>query len=144
MRTKLYPIIAFLMISGALNAQNSDSLRRVISAIHLDLPVLSPVPETVSGVKDSKISLNGTWKFNPESGGMLKASEIEVPGEWEMQGFKVPKGKTGTYWKTFTIPNDWEGNRIKIRFDGISSFGVVKVNGKIVGYWSNWRSAPTW
>jgi len=133
MRTKLYPIIALLMISGTLIAQNSDSLRQVISAMHFDLPVLSPVPETVSGVKDSRISLNGTWKFSPESGEILKASEIEVPGEWEMQGFKVPKGKTGAYWKTFAIPKDWEGNRIKIRFDGISSFGRVKINGKPVG-----------
>jgi len=100
MRIKLYLIIYLLMISGILNAQNSDSLRRVISTLHFDLPVLSPIPETVFGVKDSKISLNGTWKFNPESVEILKASKIEVPGEWEMQGFKVPKGKTGTYWKT--------------------------------------------
>ena len=95
MRTKLYPIISFLMISGILNAQNSDSLRQVISSMHFDLPVLSPFPATVYGVSDPMISLNGIWKFNPESDDILKASEIDVPGEWEMQGFKVPKGKTG-------------------------------------------------
>ena len=133
MRTKLYSIISFLMISGILNAQNSDSLRQVISSMHFDLPVLSPFPATVYGVSDPMISLNGIWKFNPESDDILKASEIDVPGEWEMQGFKVPKGKTGIYWKTFIIPKDWEGNRIKIRFDGVSSYGNVRVNGKSVG-----------
>jgi len=46
MRIKLYLIIYLLMISGILNAQNSDSLRRVISTLHFDLPVLSPIPET--------------------------------------------------------------------------------------------------
>ena len=133
MRTKLYFLISLLMISGILNAQNSASLRQVIAAMHFDLPVLSPIPEIVSGVKISKISLNGIWKFSPESGDIHSASEIEVPGEWAMQGFKVPKDKNAIYWKTFTIPNDWEGNRIRIRFDGISSHGIVKVNGKTIG-----------
>ena len=39
MRTKLYNIIFLLFISGVLTAQNSDSLRLVIGAMHFDLPV---------------------------------------------------------------------------------------------------------
>ena len=46
------------------------------------------------------------------------------------EGFKVAKGNSATYWKTVTIPPDWKGDYIKIRFDGVSSHGIVKINGK--------------
>jgi beta-galactosidase/beta-glucuronidase len=50
-----------------------------------------------------------------------------------MQGFYVPDEESAFYKKTITIPSDWKDKRIKIRFDAISSYGLVKVNGKVVG-----------
>ncbi len=95
-----------------------------------DLPRLSPRPSSVTGVSDCNLSLNGVWKFQTST---IRESDIEVPGEWTMQGFDVPEGETAVYTRTFTIPADWNGKRIKIRFDGVSSYGLVKVNGQTVG-----------
>lgn len=114
-------------------AQNLDSIRTIINKIDFKVPVLSPLPSEVKNVKTPVISLNGIWKFNPESKDMNLAKNIEVPGEWVMQGFKVEKGKAATYWKSFNVPADWQGNRIRLRFDGVSSYGAFKVNGKTVG-----------
>jgi beta-galactosidase len=130
-RFGIYPLLLLIMVTTS--AQNPDSLREVIKAMSFGVPVLSPVPSSVNEVKTATISLNGTWKFNPANKDQNMAKNIEVPGEWEMQGFKVAKGNSGTYWKTFIIPMDWEGNRVKIRFDGVSSHGLIKVNGKIIG-----------
>src|SRR4030042_5703539 len=133
MKTKL--LIAGLLLINSLLArtQNPDSVRLVIKSVRTDIPVLSPVPSSVFKVKVASISLNGTWKFNPDNKILNDARNIEVPGEWEMQGFKVAKGNSATYWKTFSLPPDWEGNRVKIRFDAISSNGLIRVNGKIIG-----------
>lgn len=122
-----------LLISVFSHAQNLDSVRQIINSMDFDVPVLSPVPFSVYGVRDPVLSLNGTWEFNPNSQVPNEFKKIEVPGEWEMQGFKVEKGKSALYRKDFNIPDDWEGNCIKIRFDGISSCGKIKINGTEVG-----------
>ena len=126
-------LLCFVLISGISSAQNPDSLRQVIKAMKFDRPVLSPIPSSVSGVKVASLSLNGTWKFYSEKNKINEAVNIEVPGEWEMQGFQIAKGTSATYLKTFTVPRDWNGNRIKIRFDGVNSLAIVKINGKTVG-----------
>jgi beta-galactosidase len=132
---KFKPCVLFclLLTSGISFSQNIDSVRRVVQAMNFDLPVLSPIPASVHNVKVASISLNGIWKFNPENKDIKNARDIEVPGEWEMQGFKVAKGNFATYWKTFSLPSDWQGNTVKIRFDGISSYGLIKINGKMIG-----------
>ncbi len=95
-----------------------------------DLPRLSPQPERVKDTESCIMSLNGTWTFQTNG---IKESPIEVPGEWAMQDFEVPEGETAVYTRMFDLPDDWTGKRIKILFDGVSSYGSVKVNGKDVG-----------
>lgn len=95
-----------------------------------DIPRLSPMVKTVAGVADPVIPLNGQWTFHTAS---VAPSPIEVPGEWIMQGFNVPEEETACYSRMIRIPGDWEGKRVKIRFDGVSSYGLVKVNGRVVG-----------
>ena len=127
-------ISLFPSISNSVYSQNLDSLRQIVRSMNFEVPTLTPIPASVAGTKIAKtLDLNGTWKFNPDNQDISKAKDIQIPGEWEMQGFKVAKGQTATYWKSFTVPEDWKGNRIKIRFYGVSSYGVVKVNGKTVG-----------
>lgn len=92
-----------------------------------NIPRLSPLPTALAGVKEAQISLNGQWDFQVT--GYNKKHTILVPGEWEMQGFTVNEGETAVYSKALNIPADWQGKRIKLRFDGVSSHAVIKVNG---------------
>ncbi|MBK7710060.1 MAG: glycoside hydrolase family 2 [Bacteroidales bacterium] len=86
----------------------------------------------------SSISLNGTWKFNPSPDrNVYESSEfhsgwkdIQVPGEWIMQGFQVKKGDRAAYQTRFTVPEEWSGKRIILRFDAVYSDAIVWLNGK--------------
>ncbi|MBB6501958.1 glycoside hydrolase family 2 protein [Pedobacter cryoconitis] len=88
---------------------------------------LSPQPSVTGSVKTPVILLDGIWSFSIK--GETQKKDIKVPGEWEMQGFKVAEGETAVYSREISIPDDWKGQKIKIRFDGISSHAVVRLNG---------------
>ena len=117
-------------------------------------------------IPSSSISLNGTWKFfyadNPDGipNDFFKAgfntrkwSDIQVPSNWEMQGFGQPLFRnvtspfpanppyiphdlnpTGAYRRDFTIPSSWKGQQIFLRFEKVASASFVWVNGQQVGY----------
>lgn len=112
-------------------------------------------------------SLNGDWKFHwapvPEQApqGFFQKdfddsnwTTIEVPANWELQGFGTaiytnivypfrpvdppytPKddNPTGSYRTSFTVPADWADLQISLTFGGVSSAYYVWVNGQLVGY----------
>lgn len=100
-------------------------------------PRLSPLPVNV---EKQKVSLTGNWQFNasPEKNFWEKPTvnnwnTIEVPGEWVMQGFEVEKGQAAGYFRTFTVPSAWKGQRIKLRCNGIYSDSRIYINGKEAG-----------
>jgi beta-galactosidase len=103
---------------------------------------LSPVPITTNNISNVKLDLNGSWYFNPapESGFENRTTpnaswkEIEVPGEWVMQGFNVERNKWAGYARLFTTPENWKRKRIKLRCDGVYSECDIYINGKKVGY----------
>lgn len=106
-----------------------------VQATNFVIPRLSPLPEEIH-----PLSLNGKWKFNPspeEAFWKLLPTgwkDIEVPGEWVMQGFEVEKGKPAGYSRTFTIPTSWQGKRIKLRCNAIFSESTIYMNGEKVNY----------
>ncbi len=79
--------------------------------------------------------------------------EIEVPGSWEVQGYGVPLYRdesysfpanppfiphdynpVGSYFRTFSLPEEWEDREVYLVFDGVRSAMYVWVNGQRVGY----------
>ena len=80
--------------------------------------------------------------------------KIEVPSNWEMKGYDIPIYRSagypfkpvnptfipkdynavGSYQRTFTVPEDWNGMNITLHFGGVSSAFKVWVNGKFLGY----------
>ena len=88
---------------------------------------------------------------------------IEVPSNWEMKGYGVPiytssaypfrsdpprvmgepdrdftayeqRNPVGSYRRTFTVPEGWDGRRVFIHFAGVQSAYYVWLNGERVGY----------
>lgn len=103
-------------------------------------------------------SLNGTWEARmvgsaDQSTDGLAYRPIRVPACAELEGFGTP-GYTNSkypfeknppkvpdegncvidYRTTFTVPKEWNGRRVILRFDGVSSAYFVRVNGHEVGY----------
>ncbi len=113
-------------------------------------------------------SLNGTWKFNwvakPSDRPQLFHEadfdvsgwdDIQVPGNWELQGYGVPiyvelgfpfrgtpeppkvphdDNPVGSFKRGFTVPDHWQGCRVFLHFGGVNSAFYVWVNGSEVGY----------
>jgi beta-galactosidase len=107
--------------------------------------------DEVPGVANSAVSLNGTWKFTltpPENFWSNDVrtddwAEIEVPGECLMQGFNIEPNTGYPFRRQVSIPRDFAGNRIYLRFDGVYSYARVWVDGRYVrdhhGGFTSWE-----
>jgi len=80
--------------------------------------------------------------------------KIEVPSNWEMKGYDKPIYKSavypfrpvnppyvprdynamGSYQRSFSVPEKWDGMNITLHFGGVSSAFKVWVNGKFLDY----------
>lgn len=142
--------------------------------------------EAIQNIREKSVyymSLNGKWKFNwvrnpdkrpkdfykPEYYTGYWA-DINVPGNWEKQGYGtaiyvnetyefddpmfnfqknppfVPykENEVGSYKKTFTIPSTWENRRVVLCCEGITSFYYVWINGKFLGYNQGSKTPAEW
>ncbi len=112
-----------------------------------DLPRLTPRPISVDGVGEIlSIDLMGTWQFNAAPSSSLLRSlvndnnddvwtNIIVPGEYTMQGFRITPFAPVVYQTTFIVPAAWTGSGlgVKLRADGIYSNATIFINGASVG-----------
>ncbi|MGW0892121.1 glycoside hydrolase family 2 TIM barrel-domain containing protein [Saccharopolyspora sp. NPDC002578] len=122
----------------------------------LDAAADEPTPWT--------LPLNGPWHFGYADHhrdlpagwqhGRADWPETEVPGVWQQQGHDRPiyrnvpsevapydppnvpddVNPTGAYVREFEVPDDWDGRRQLLRFEGATSGWFVWVNGRYVGY----------
>ncbi|ARN56234.1 glycoside hydrolase family 2 TIM barrel-domain containing protein [Sedimentisphaera salicampi] len=114
-------------------------------------------------------TLNGDWKFNwsqrpADRPKMFYKTDfddsnwslINVPGNWEMQGYDFPaylnrfvydwpfevnppyvnhnENPVGSYRRSFDIPKNWSGREVFVTFNGVSSAFYLWVNGEKVGF----------
>ena len=116
------------------------------------------------------LSLDGTWKFNWVENADQRPTDffktdlddskwknIQVPGNWEMNGYGVPEyvnmgfawrghfdqqppavptkdNHVGSYRRIIDIPADWNGKQVIAHFGSVTSNIYLYVNGKFVGY----------
>jgi beta-galactosidase len=120
--------------------------------IFLPMPRLTPQPLRIAEIAEQRLSLNGTWRFhtNPPDGFAESTTEsgegwsdIQVPGEWVMQGFDVPDNSWAGYRRTITVPDDWKGKSIKLKCDAVYSQGRVYINGNLIGETEQGGFTPT-
>jgi len=111
-------------------------------------------------------SLNGSWKFNLSPNSNDKPlnffdedfddsnwSDINVPGNWELQGHSFPiyldeeypfpvdppfvpqsYNAVGSYKKSFDVRQEWLGKDIFVHFGSVRSAFYLWINGKFIGY----------
>ncbi len=118
--------------------------------------------------KDSQnyVSLNGIWQFYYADSVQARPTafhksnfntsdwdDIEVPSNWEMQGYGIPfytnikymfpanppfipheMNNNGSYKRTFTLPDDWNDEQVYLHFAGVSGAMYVWINEEFVGY----------
>ena len=65
----------------------------------------------------------------------------DVPGGSKVMGVPpkdftsyAARNPVGSYRRTFTVPADWEGRDVFLKFDGVDSFFYLWVNGEYVGF----------
>jgi beta-galactosidase len=119
----------------------------------------------------ARVPLSGEWSFRlspslAEAPDDLKEPDtsgwdtIVVPGHWQLAGYGAPAytnidypfpvdpphvptaNPTGDYVRTVTVPGDWDGRRVVLRFEGVDSRFAVFVDGNPVG-WSSGSRLPS-
>lgn len=89
--------------------------------------------------------------------------EIPVPSNWQLEGYDIPiysnftytfkrdwprvmgepakdwpsykdRNPVGSYRRTFSVPQGWDGREVFVNFDGVDSFFYLWVNGKYLGF----------
>lgn len=140
---------------------------------HAPLTPYETVADALAGDRSESpyfLSLDGQWRFhlseNPaarpvgfhqEDFDVSGWDTIEVPSNWELQGYDVPiylnqkypwvgheqpevpnaptrVNPVGSYRRTFTLPQEWRTRRVLLSFQGVKSAFFVWVNGNKVGY----------
>lgn len=174
MKKLLYIIAILSLISTSTKAQMPEELKNPkITGLNNLEPHASLFPyrdkqKALNGkIEDSKyyFSLNGKWKFhwakNPDRKPLdfYKAEfnrkswkEINVPADWQMEGYGVPiytnvkypfeknppyipedYNPVGSYYKNFELSENWVNEKVILHFGAVNSAFFVWVNGNQVG-----------
>ncbi|MEH7333918.1 PA14 domain-containing protein [Neobacillus drentensis] len=91
-------------------------------------------------VRDKWQNLNGKWEFQSAVNGEAVPTgktlneKILVPFAVEsaLSGIERPESHMW-YKRSFTIPSDWKGDRVKLNFDAVDYKTIVYVNGQKMG-----------
>lgn len=80
------------------------------------------------------------WDFQIDRGARSGSwGRVPVPAHWELAGFGTldergsTSGETGTYRRTFDLPQRWARQRVWLVFEGVMTDASVSVNGQSAG-----------
>ncbi|MBN2686411.1 MAG: DUF4981 domain-containing protein, partial [Pontiellaceae bacterium] len=171
-------IAAFVFSSLALSAQElvPDWENPAVVGINKEKAHATFVLPSEKAADPRVVSLNGLWRFkwspNPDSRpadfyqpdySTEEWDLIQVPGNWQMQGFDLPiytnmkypfkadpprvtgeppqnfysydhRNPVGSYCTTFEVQEEWLSQRLFLHFAGVKSAFYVWINGERVGY----------
>ncbi len=172
-------VLAILLPATAAHAQLYDWESPAVFRINKEPAhcTLLPYPTIESAVEDAPAkspyyrSLNGKWKFHyapkpadrpvdfyQDDYDVSGWGQIDVPGNWEMQGHGIPiyvnikypflkegekpnppfiphhNNPVGSYRRTFSIPKTWKDHVVILHFGAVRSAMYVWINGQKIGY----------
>lgn len=183
--------------SGTPDWENPKMFNQNKEAPHATLMPFKDVASALSKKRNQSVyykSLNGTWKFNwvrkpsdrpvdfyQPSYDVSGWDNIDVPSNWEVEGYGVPiytnhqyafadhrspvskeiefadkiypknPGKVphdynpvGSYRRTFTVPQNWDGRQVFIQFGAVKSAMYLWINGQKVGYSQGSKTFAEW
>lgn len=97
-------------------------------------PQLNPLPQRTGGTDWPRICISGPWKINMEPCENFAAPDLDISA-WDDVNVPVQidggKGEYA-YARDITIPAEWQGDRIFLRFDGANCYARVFVDGVYV------------
>ncbi|HPR88092.1 MAG TPA: glycoside hydrolase family 2 TIM barrel-domain containing protein [bacterium] len=175
-----------LMACGLAFAQLPDWENPAVFGINKEAPHVTYVPFADAGAalqNDGRHSpwvqsLNGPWKFNwaprpaDRPADFFKPDfdasawkEIQVPSNWELQGYGQPiyvnipyewtrnpdpphvphdHNPVGSYRRTFTVPENWTGREVFIHLGAVKSGFYIWINGQLAGYSEDAKTPAEW
>ena len=89
-------------------------------------------------MRDSRISLDGTWEFlhvsDDRLAGPVEVREITVPSPWQAQFADLRmRAGIGIYRRTIEIDEAWLTDSVWIRFGAVFHNSRVFINGEQIG-----------
>ena len=108
-----------------------NSLNRLLSAFFISVSAMSTWHEPVNARE--VISINDGWSFSTVKD--TARTPVHLPHTWNSDAYMTRdyfRGK-GFYTKNITIPENFKGKRIYLKFDGAASKSEVSIDGKAVG-----------
>jgi len=107
--------------------------------------------DNLDGVKNPDVSLDGIWHFQlpapndfwKELGAPTGWHIMPVPGDVFREGHAIREDLPFAYKKKISIPADFAGKQIRLRFEGAHDYTRVWVNGQFIwehqGGWTPWE-----
>lgn len=194
MKKLTFIAVAAIISSTATNAQQLPEWQQIdsfrVGQLNPHALVVPYADNALTQIREFKyrnspwyMSLNGKWKFkwvkNPDNrpagfqnpdADLSSWDEINVPGNWERQGYgttvytnttyefdsewagfkKNPPlvpyetNEVGSYRRTFTIPAEWNNRRTVLCLEGAISFYYAWINGHYIGCNMGSKTAAEW
>ncbi|KAA6300766.1 MAG: Beta-galactosidase [Candidatus Ordinivivax streblomastigis] len=174
-RTKKMFILFFVLtICGIVQAQTPEWENPEIFDINKEPARVTSLPysdekQAIADIYSESpyyLLLDETWKFNwhkksadkpvgfyKEGYNVSQWDNIQVPGNWELQGFGIPiysnanyphpknppyidhsDNPVGCYVRDFSLPENWDGRCVYLHFESGLTAMYIWVNGQYVGY----------
>jgi hypothetical protein len=136
-----------LAATAADSGTNGNNTNSVFEPVHYRL-----IPAKVSGLKKNILSLDGEWRIDAKPDQDVREKplnapswgNLHVPGQWAQQAYDIPRDNAAALAKEFTIPAEWAGYRIFLRFDAIHGGTHYWLNRKPLGYSENLFTPVEW
>jgi len=116
-----------------------------VERLQFQAPHFQPIAAKVKGVSQPELSLDGTWRLLRSPSEQFYATDLagsgwsnyDVPGQWLQQGFDIPRHQTAGVARDFSVPPNWAGQRVFLRFEAVHGGADYWLNGKHLGYSEN-------